>query len=466
MRTGWHFLVATIALTTSGYRADASRDAVGQARTQSAEPHSQLAVLADSERDFGGRQGGSGWYYGYVKANALAEFIPFPVFAVSPHSAPVNRQCWSLFRLGEPIPETFVYSCLTSLGGHPNKSADARPDQWVVRRWISSVTANLRIEGVFGDLGPDFGAGGDGVEGTVLVDGVPVWTESTSQHTADHPFFCTAQVKPGSTVDFRVAPKENGDCDGFFWTAKILTTAGTAGTLTQSPTTAAAAEASASHAAKRAAETLRLPALRRASAQTKMFIHARSPDIFVLDNGTVVDLWRVQRVLDGAKRKGGPKGQLALLRPRESHVPHAPPWVRVLTRDDPRQNDIESWELYCESMVMGLSGGRVQQIIEGTTSMLIEAMLPASTRYDNYFVIRSFLDGSQPLAKGQALGRVGLLVPAGSAHVTNRLGAEMTFPQFDFARLPRRRITDVELANKLESGRPAPIFCTSLYEGR
>ncbi len=53
MRTGWHFLVATIALTTAGYRADASRDAVGQARTQSAEPHSQLALLADSERDFG-----------------------------------------------------------------------------------------------------------------------------------------------------------------------------------------------------------------------------------------------------------------------------------------------------------------------------------------------------------------------------------------------------------------------------
>ncbi len=35
----------------------------------------------------------------------------------------------------------------------------------------------------------------------------------------------------------------------------------------------------------------------------------------------------------------------------------------------------------------------------------------------------------------------------------------MTFPQFDFAPLPRRRITDVELADKLELGEVSlPVY--------
>ena len=169
MRTSWLFLVATIVPATAGYRVHASRDAGELARTQGAEPRGQLAVLADSERDFGGRQGGSGWFYGHVKANAPAEFIPFPVFAGSPHSAPMNRPCWSLFKPRQPVPETCMHSCLTAP---------------VVRVKSMQTECLDRMKDIVGGLGPLEWRGRGGRCGRVLAQGRCLWAQSRGHATA------------------------------------------------------------------------------------------------------------------------------------------------------------------------------------------------------------------------------------------------------------------------------------------
>ncbi|MDB5406179.1 MAG: hypothetical protein JWL84_1091 [Rhodospirillales bacterium] len=170
-------------------------------------------LLADSLLDFGddGRPA-DGWSYGaYLCPPAAADALEsclasFAAAALEPLVWQADAWHWSWrssrFRSFE----------ISADGGHPSVSG-GRP-VWAVRRWIASRNGKIRISGVAERPAEK----GDGTIVMILQDGKPLWRTALGGHGATdrRAFSLTADVRPGTKLDFVTTPGEAVDMNADF----------------------------------------------------------------------------------------------------------------------------------------------------------------------------------------------------------------------------------------------------------
>lgn len=106
---------------------------------------SKIEAVANSESDFSGVQGDKNWFYGYYANPADASsFLQIPEFSQANFVNERNVPTW-LFSGGE------YWTRISAKYVHPNgktTSGVARSaEQWVTRRWISTVSGNIVVTG-------------------------------------------------------------------------------------------------------------------------------------------------------------------------------------------------------------------------------------------------------------------------------------------------------------------------------
>jgi hypothetical protein len=189
-------------------------------------------LMADSITEFGGNQGGNGWFYGYWDRKAdgdgfytAGEFIPFPR-GTGNVLAPTNF--WNGSKWDFPAGDPSLVE-LTAGGGQPTAENGnvSLPVQWAIRRYVSEINGPLRITGTLACQSQN-GLCGDGILGRIFVDGVEVFNRSVKYSSEGYSIVVAAN--PGSTIDFVIdAGNANNDfCDATTFTARIFTTGGAA----------------------------------------------------------------------------------------------------------------------------------------------------------------------------------------------------------------------------------------------
>lgn len=167
-------------------------------------PAVKRVVLADSRRDFSDTQGRNGWQYGFWDGTGTYHFQPLPKYQVTDF-----KREWT-----GPSP----YLEVTADEQHPG-AADGRP-VWSIRRWVSPIAGQIRIQGEVGH-----GTEGDGVNVHVLADGVSLYQQKFGGGAAvAGKIDLLVPVHVGSTVDFAVdpGPGTNIDYDATQFTVTIL----------------------------------------------------------------------------------------------------------------------------------------------------------------------------------------------------------------------------------------------------
>ena len=164
------------------------------------------ASLADSVADFSLTQGSNNWYYGYYPADDLTA---------------------SGFTLLDSTEGDFWHHSLTWWPSwtsifadvvHPNGVNSPDQMEWVVRRWVSPGDFNINISGMLAK----FDTGGNGVVGSILVDGHYVFSRCLgASDVVGSSYFVTTSVSAGSTVDFIVRPRTVDYYDSTLFTALI-----------------------------------------------------------------------------------------------------------------------------------------------------------------------------------------------------------------------------------------------------
>lgn len=172
-------------------------------------------IVADSVKDFSGKQGENGWTYGYWDESADADgtydpsrdFRPFPSFGtdsinrLSGHPEFTTGELWYL-------EDGRYYTSLWAEGGHPHGNLDlgtyARARQWAVRRWVSTVSGRIEIRGHAGKVMP-WGKNWSGsVRFLVVADGKRVYEAEADDGGQE--YSVTTTVAVGTTVDFLIGP--------------------------------------------------------------------------------------------------------------------------------------------------------------------------------------------------------------------------------------------------------------------
>jgi hypothetical protein len=161
--------------------------------------------VADSRAEFSSsEQGKNNWYYGYTKA--LGD-----KFNLMSHYDPKNG--W--------VPDAKGgYPDINAHGGHPSSGKGL-----CVRRWLSEVEGEIRIEGNLAKT--DGNPASDGVTGYIRVDGRDIW----SQHVGGRDkvgvwYDVTTDVKARSTVDFFIFSGPRSWADSSKFTATIYVSEG------------------------------------------------------------------------------------------------------------------------------------------------------------------------------------------------------------------------------------------------
>lgn len=169
---------------------------------------SSAASLADSVADFSLTQGSNNWYYGYYPADNLTAsgftLLDSTAGDFWHHSA----TWWPSW--------TSIFADVV----HPNGVNSPDELEWVVRRWVSPGDFNISISGLLAK----FDTGGNGVVGSILVDGHYVFSRclGPSDLVGDN-YFVSTSVAAGSTVDFVVRPQTTDYYDSTLFTALIST---------------------------------------------------------------------------------------------------------------------------------------------------------------------------------------------------------------------------------------------------
>lgn len=172
-------------------------------------------LVADSVRDFSGKQGDRGWSYGYWDLSAdadkdydqttdfqlLRHFGRDPINGISGHSEFTTGELWNL-------QDGLYYTSLWAAGGHPNSAArlgdhDAA-EQWAVRRWVSTTDGPVTISGHAGKVMPWGGKWGGGCQALIVVDGTMLFRAAAGNQQIDYSI--DAHLKVGSLVDFLIGP--------------------------------------------------------------------------------------------------------------------------------------------------------------------------------------------------------------------------------------------------------------------
>ena len=166
-------------------------------------------LLADSVADFSLEQGKLGWYYGY-DCGSLDSFALMNRTRVIIAYVPETKDIWDCWANDTQWTQIF------QLGAHPNGTDTSPPSpptlQRAVRRWISSYDGNVVIVGEIAKI--DVAAGSNGVDASVYVDGVSLYTTFIGgEDGGGLSYEVKAMLHRGSTVDFVLDPHEGSDHD-------------------------------------------------------------------------------------------------------------------------------------------------------------------------------------------------------------------------------------------------------------
>jgi hypothetical protein len=162
-------------------------------------------IVANSIAEFSGAQGQNNWQYGYGSGGT---FAPLSTYSASPSGLVGNPGAhWNA--------GSGAYPKLWDTGAHPDNS-DSRP---ATRRWISEVTGLVKISGRLAKYDV---AGGDGVVGDVLVNGVNAFSQAILYNDATGVNYTTyAMVQAGQPIDFAVQRRGSHGNDSTKFTATI-----------------------------------------------------------------------------------------------------------------------------------------------------------------------------------------------------------------------------------------------------
>lgn len=186
-------------------------------------PPPGTTVFADSVRDFSPVQGSNGWRYGFWNrtgdANGTyqaADFSTLPTFDKTLYAIP----SW--------VRSNDLQVAIWSTGARPHfvntndccTNRASGPELWPVRRWVSPGAGEVQITGW---LSKWDSIGGDGITGSIRINGTTVWSafvDGTNIYGTN--FNVAVNLNVGAVVDFMVAPGASADWDGVRFTAQIL----------------------------------------------------------------------------------------------------------------------------------------------------------------------------------------------------------------------------------------------------
>lgn len=163
-------------------------------------------MIADSITDFSTTQGQNGWYYGYDNGNGFHPYLPSP-------NQPPNSQ---LQPTGTPNLLT-PWGSFTATGGYFNEQTSGN---WAVRRWTSDFNGTINISAKLGNQAES------GFKAKILVDGVNLLSESSSNGDENSHYNYNANVKVGSVVDFALLPNDHNGNSCFDFSAEITVPSG------------------------------------------------------------------------------------------------------------------------------------------------------------------------------------------------------------------------------------------------
>jgi hypothetical protein len=160
---------------------------------------SSAQVITESGRDFSAMQGSAGWSYGFsTNPFNVAAFRPLEIYATN-----IRGQIGWMHSTNQP-PWTRVtrdgnasgYGCEPGgMGGAALDQRGERPGS--PQRNIAKAVSNAN-------------PGQDGITGSVLVDGAPVYTRLVAaNNTAGYDFALELRVAVGTVIDFAVSANEN-----------------------------------------------------------------------------------------------------------------------------------------------------------------------------------------------------------------------------------------------------------------
>jgi hypothetical protein len=165
-------------------------------------------LLADSVADFSLVQGEHGWYYGFDDGNRESFELLTEQSTIRNFVAPTGEvwDCWT-------TPGT-QWTQIFRLGAHSNgldTSVPAEPLlQRAVRRWVSSVAADVVISGELAKI--DVAVPSNGVDGLLLVDGAVLYSGFIGgDDGAGLDYEANATLRVGSTVDLVLDPHDSDD---------------------------------------------------------------------------------------------------------------------------------------------------------------------------------------------------------------------------------------------------------------
>jgi hypothetical protein len=167
-------------------------------------------IIANSQSQFSGTQGQQGWFYGYYTGTQTpAGFVQYPTFAAARSGWERTPSAWAGTNPG--------YFCtITAGGGHPHAVAGSIIEvNSAVRRWVSTFSGSVRLQGAFRKTSTFFSGVQDGIVGRVFVDGVEVFsTTIPATDDAERTFDLPTCINSGSIVDIVIDPRANEFSDG------------------------------------------------------------------------------------------------------------------------------------------------------------------------------------------------------------------------------------------------------------
>ncbi|MEM8959870.1 MAG: hypothetical protein AAGD38_00190 [Acidobacteriota bacterium] len=178
-------------------------------------PSISADVVADSVEDFSGTQGQNGWLYGYwdESADADGEYDQASDFKRFRHFGrdAINRlSTHPEFSTGELwyLEDGRYYTSLWAEGGHPHGTLDLgrydKADQWVIRRWVSTVSGRIDIRGHAGKTMPWGKNWGGSVKFLVVAGGDRVYEAEADDGGQE--YSVSVAVEVGTPVDFLIGP--------------------------------------------------------------------------------------------------------------------------------------------------------------------------------------------------------------------------------------------------------------------
>ncbi|MCW5939584.1 MAG: hypothetical protein KF884_01345 [Fimbriimonadaceae bacterium] len=180
-------------------------------------------VVADSVKEFSGRQGQDGWFYGYLDRgeNQESDYDPgrFSMMSQYLESDSGARDYAPVWHASDP--EVWTFIAPTTM--HPNSLGTTMGrtprEVWPVRRWVSEVPGQVTLRG---NLSKNL-AGGEGLRGLIYVDGKLVWkADIAGNDQVGTDFSVTAKVKVGSLIDFVVDPLGHDRFDHARFVAQVF----------------------------------------------------------------------------------------------------------------------------------------------------------------------------------------------------------------------------------------------------